>query len=133
MRELPRAAQAFVVAVALCGASVLAWRFATGPIQGDAGFLTLILLCGLLGPRTFWQIWRESFLWTLVSYLAGGSISVGMVWLFGAFGPYSLVLGIPPILLIYFLLRFYIDRANERAKRIEEIQRHNEMLESEVA
>ena len=248
MRELPRAAQAFVVAVALCGASVLAWRFATGPIQGDAGFLTLILLCGLLGPRTvslgqkvemslllplilcalmrvgtggaidvavvgmtsscvlrkkplalyrtlfnvasltlvtflsgtvyeslyrggaelsaaaicaplvlsvvtyfvtntalvatvvslstkrtFWQIWRESFLWTLVSYLAGGSISVGMVWLFGAFGPYSLVLGIPPILLIYFFLRFYIDRANERAKRIEEIQRHNEMLESEVA
>src|SRR5207244_128998 len=56
-----------------------------------------------------------------------------MGWLFGAFGPYSLVLGIPPILLIYFFLRFYIDRANERAKRIEEIQRHNEMLESEVA
>ena len=248
MRDLPRAARLYVVAVILAGVGVLVWRCATLPLTTQADFFVLVALVALLGPRTvslgqkvemsvslplilcalmgagagaaidiaivgmtstcvfrkkpfalyrtlfnvsslavvtfisgrvytltypqaedftpaayflpllaavvayyvsntvliatvvslasgrrFSTVWTESFLWSALSYLAGGSIAVGMKHLLDVFGTYSLILAIPPILLIYYFFRFYIDRANERTKRMEEIQRHNEMLESEVA
>jgi signal transduction histidine kinase len=56
-----------------------------------------------------------------------------MVHLLDRFGPYSLILSVPPILLLYYFFRFYIERAAEHRKRMEEIERHNAELESEVA
>ncbi len=91
------------------------------------------MVIALSNRRPFSEVWRDSFGWTLISYLAGGSIAAGMVHLLQAFGPYSLLLAAPPILLIYHFFRLYADRAAERRKRIEEIERHNARLESEVA
>jgi signal transduction histidine kinase/CheY-like chemotaxis protein len=248
IQGLPRAAKLYVSGAILCGAGVLAWRFATQPIQTDVVFLFLVLLSAALGSRTvalgqkaemalslplilcalmragtggaidvavvgmlstcllrkkplaphrtlfniasvalatlasgalyealhqqggrfvpsndlfalaaavvtyfasntilvavaislsngrpLVHVWAQSFRWTLISYLAGGSIAAGMVHLLESYGPYSLILSVPPILLLYYFFRFYIDRAAEHRQRMEEIERHNAELESEVA
>jgi len=95
--------------------------------------ILVAMAIALSNRRPFVQVWAGSFRWTLISYLAGGSIAAGMVHLSEAFPAYTLILAVPPILLLYYFFRFYIDRAAEHRQRMEEIERHNAELESEVA
>src|SRR5262245_34373695 len=50
--QLPRAARAYVLAVAAAGGAILAWRVAAHSFPYDAAFLILTLLAAALGSRT---------------------------------------------------------------------------------
>ena len=78
------------------------------------------------------RLWHESFLWTIISYFAGGSLAVGMVFLLGQFGIYSIVLALPPVLLIQYSYSLYLERMEERRRRIEAVEQLNADLERKV-
>jgi signal transduction histidine kinase/CheY-like chemotaxis protein len=78
-------------------------------------------------------LWRDSFLWTSVSYFAGGSMAVGLVMLVEAYGLYAMLAVIPPVLLILYSYQLHLESMDERRKRIEIVEQINVDLERMVA
>ena len=87
---------------------------------------------GLSGRVAIPKVWRESFLWTGVAYLSGGSLAVAMVYVLRLFGTTALILALPPVVLIQYSYRLYLERMDERRKRIEAIEQLNAELELKV-
>jgi diguanylate cyclase (GGDEF)-like protein/PAS domain S-box-containing protein len=57
--------------------------------------------------QPFWQVWREYYLWTSVTYFAGGSASALTARLITGSGFYAFIITIPIIWIIYFTYQSY--------------------------
>jgi serine phosphatase RsbU (regulator of sigma subunit) len=60
------------------------------------------------------RVWRENYQWGLVSYLTGASLGLFVAWLYLRLGLPGLLLGLPPLYLIYYSYDVYVVRARER-------------------
>jgi hypothetical protein len=77
---------------------------------------------------SFGEVWRESFLWTVTSYLTGFSVAVALLLVFRTIGPWALVLGVPPAWLFAGFYRAQRDKLLEKQRRLEEVQGLNTEL-----
>ncbi len=61
------------------------------------------------------NVWRTNYQWGITSYLTGASLALLVAWLYLQLGLPGLLLGLPPLFLIYYSYDIYVTRARERA------------------
>jgi diguanylate cyclase (GGDEF)-like protein/putative nucleotidyltransferase with HDIG domain len=87
--------------------------------------LNTVAVAGIIGLSTgdsFWNVWRNSYLWTWPQYLVGGAIA-GIVnyFLTRNQGWSALLVSAPPLYLLYRSYTNYLDRVREQQDHISEI------------
>jgi diguanylate cyclase (GGDEF)-like protein/PAS domain S-box-containing protein len=71
-----------------------------------------------------WQIWKENFLWTWVTYFASASAAAVTAKLILDSGSYALLATIPLISIIYFTYRSYRKQLDAKTEQAEQAARH---------
>lgn len=60
------------------------------------------------------RVWRQNYQWALPSYLTGSTLALLLAGLYLWLGLPGIILGIPPLYLIYYSFDIYMKRAHER-------------------
>jgi diguanylate cyclase (GGDEF)-like protein len=128
----------FNVAAMACSAQVagsLFFRFAqTGPLcrQSNAGFSDIFLPLGVLAfahylvnsgsvaiivalekRKNIFAIWKDSFLWTSITYFAGAAAAGVVAITIGAITPSVLGVTVPVLMAVYFTYKTYLEKVNQ--------------------
>ena len=94
-----------------------------------------VLLAGVValasGARP-WHIWRENYQWGLPSYMTGATLSLLLACLYLWLGVPGLVLGVPPLFLIWYSYDVYAGRMRDRATFSSEVASFRDELASAV-
>jgi diguanylate cyclase (GGDEF)-like protein/PAS domain S-box-containing protein len=82
-----------------------------------------------------WQMWRQNFLWTSITYFAGASAAGIIVKLVYAFGLYAFLATGPIVIVVYFTYCTYLKNVEASTKQAElarqhalEVQQHMQAL-----
>ena len=82
-----------------------------------------------------WQMWRQNFLWTSLTYFAGASAAGIIVKLVDAFGLYAFLATAPIVIVVYFTYCTYLKNVEASTKQAElagqhavEVQQHMQAL-----
>ncbi|HWS86657.1 MAG TPA: EAL domain-containing protein [Pyrinomonadaceae bacterium] len=82
-----------------------------------------------------WQMWRQNFLWTSITYFAGASAAGIIVKLVDSFGLYAFLATGPIVIVVYFTYTTYLKNVEASAKQAElarqhavEVQQHMQAL-----
>jgi ABC-type nickel/cobalt efflux system permease component RcnA len=141
----------FNVASVVLAIGAAAWAFqAVGGLHGDtlraalaplfaASIVYFLANTGLVAAVISLErhgsplaVWRASFLGFAVGHFVGFTIACGLILFLQAVGPLGLLLGAPPC---WILVGFYHEqrqRAEERQRRLEEVERLNTELDQTV-
>jgi len=76
--------------------------------------------------------WRESFAWTVASYLSGFTLAALLLVVVKTLGPWGLVLALPPCWMLVGFYRAHKERLSEQRRRIDEVEQLNTELERAV-
>lgn len=79
--------------------------------------VTTIVLAGVIGLASGdhpLRVWRKNYQWGLLSYVSGAALALLVAWLYLQLGFAGLLLGLPPLYLIYYSYEVYVVRARER-------------------
>ena len=155
---LKRLTVAFNSAVYVCSTflTVLALRLAFGDIRalmhGDQSeYIAAVCLVALVqyiansglvavgvalkAGQPLWQMWRQNFLWTSLTYFAGASAAGVIAKLIEAFGLYAFFAAAPIVVVVYFTYCTYLKNVESSTKQAElarqhalEVQQHMEAL-----
>ncbi len=79
-----------------------------------------------------WRIWRENYQWGLPSYMTGATLSLLLAFLYLWLGVPGLVLGVPPLFLIWYSYDVYAGRLRDRATFTTEVASFREQIASAV-
>jgi diguanylate cyclase (GGDEF)-like protein/PAS domain S-box-containing protein len=71
-----------------------------------------------------WQMWRQNFLWTSLSYFAGASAAGIIVKLVAAFGVYAFLAAAPIILIVYFTYCTYLKNVEASTRQADLARQH---------
>jgi diguanylate cyclase (GGDEF)-like protein/putative nucleotidyltransferase with HDIG domain len=132
---------AFNMSTMACSAMVGGWLFffmlGQGPLSQQSpisyrqimfpaallGFVQYLLNSGTVAAivalearKSFYSVWKESFLWTSVTYLAGAAIAALAAVNFRIVGPEMLGVIVPTIVAIYYTYKVYLDKVLELNK-----------------
>jgi diguanylate cyclase (GGDEF)-like protein len=80
-----------------------------------------------------WQTWRQNYLYTSITYIAGASAAAIITKLVGIVGFYVVIATTPIVGIVYFTYYFYLKNAEAQAKQVEQAQRHIEELSRYIA
>ncbi|HZE70817.1 MAG TPA: response regulator [Pyrinomonadaceae bacterium] len=80
-----------------------------------------------------WQTWKNHYLWTSITYLAGASTAGLVVKLVDVVGFYALILTAPIVAIIFFTYRTYLKNVESSAAQAEQAQRHVRELSHYIA
>jgi diguanylate cyclase (GGDEF)-like protein/putative nucleotidyltransferase with HDIG domain len=69
------------------------------------------------------QVWQQNFLWTAPGFFASASAAAGIQAMFKQIGAWSLMF-LPPLYLIYYSYRLYMDRIHLFAERVKQDMSH---------
>jgi signal transduction histidine kinase/CheY-like chemotaxis protein len=83
---------------------------------------------GLKTNRPIFATWRNSYLWTSMSYFAGASIASVAVRLMTGSSVYALMIIAPIIAIIYFTYRTYLKNVQASTEKADQAKRHVEEL-----
>ena len=83
--------------------------------------VTVASIVGLASKEDLYKVWRMSYLWTSAQYLFGGAIAWGVHALDKSFGPIALLVGAPPLYLLYRSYTTYLGRVEEQHRHLEEM------------
>jgi PAS domain S-box-containing protein len=121
--DLPRGNYSGVFVVAVCCMALVQYIFNSGLIAlGTA-------LKNRLQP---WQTWKDNFLWTSITYIAGASAAGIISKLAGLVGLYALLATLPIVAIIYFTYLTYLQKVESSAELVEQARQHvEEIRESE--
>jgi signal transduction histidine kinase/CheY-like chemotaxis protein len=78
------------------------------------------------------RVWQENFLWSAPSFLAGGSLALGMSYFLDRYGIGSFLLSLPFCVLIYYSYKLYLEKLEERRQHLKDIEQMNADLERKV-
>jgi signal transduction histidine kinase/CheY-like chemotaxis protein len=78
--------------------------------------------------RQFWPTWKELYLWSSVTYIAGASAAGLIARLVGAFGLSAVALATPIVAVIYLTYRTYLKNVEAAAEHARQAERHVEEL-----
>ncbi|HLM01563.1 MAG TPA: EAL domain-containing protein [Pyrinomonadaceae bacterium] len=87
----------------------------------------------LRAGKSVWQMWRENFLWTSITYFAGASAAGIITKLIGVFGIYAFLAVVPIVAVVYFTYTTYLKQVESVAKQAELAQKHVEELSHHIA
>ncbi len=94
-------------------------------------FASTALLAGVValasGDRAL-RIWRQNYQWGLPSYLTGSTLALLVAWLYLTLGIPGIILGLPPLYLIYYSYDIYMKRVRDSAAFGAEIASFKEEL-----
>jgi len=150
---------AFNAGVYVCSTFLTVWavRFAFGRIHDlslpdhQSQYISAVCLMALVqyvvnsglvatgvalrSNKPVWQMWRQNFLWTSITYFAGASAAGIIAKLSGVFGIYALLAAAPIIAIVYFTYCTYLKNVEGSARQAElasqhalEVQQHMEKL-----
>jgi diguanylate cyclase (GGDEF)-like protein/PAS domain S-box-containing protein len=78
----------------------------------------------LKAGQPIWQMWRQNFLWTSLSYFAGASAAGIIVKLIETFGLYAFLAAAPIIIIVYFTYCTYLKNVEASSKQAELARQH---------
>src|SRR5262249_36513459 len=67
------------------------------------------------------KTWRESFLWTSVSYFAGAVAACIVVKLIGAIQLYSIIIAVPILAITYLTYKNYLEKVRTSINHVQEM------------
>jgi signal transduction histidine kinase/ActR/RegA family two-component response regulator len=82
------------------------------------------ILGALRANKTVWQIWRQYYLWTFVTYLAGASAATIIARLSDHVGFYALIFSLPIIGIVFLTYRTYVKNIEAAASQAEQAENH---------
>ncbi|HYH84686.1 MAG TPA: PAS domain S-box protein, partial [Pyrinomonadaceae bacterium] len=89
----------------------------------------------LKAGKPVWQMWRQNFLWTSITYFAGASAAAVVAKLVQIFGVYAFIAAAPVIVIVYFTYCTYLKNVESSTKQADiarqhalEVQQHMEAL-----
>jgi signal transduction histidine kinase/CheY-like chemotaxis protein len=137
----------FVVTTWLTAETYQAFGGRPGSIEGGSSIVALMLattvfylantysisgVVTLANRLNIFDVWQENFLWSAPSFLAGGSLALGMAYFLKRFGIGSFLLSLPFCLLIYYSYKLYLEKLDERRQHLQDIEQMNSDLERKV-
>jgi signal transduction histidine kinase len=90
-----------------------------GMLQYAGNSAIVSVLAAMKVGRPIWQTWKEKYLWSSITYLAGASAATVSARLISSVGLYALLITTPLVIIIYLTYKTYIeniDRANSEAE-----------------
>ena len=90
-----------------------------GMLQYAGNSAIVSVLAAMKVGRPIWQTWKEKYLWSSITYLAGASAATVSARLISSVGLYALLVTTPLVIIIYLTYKTYIesiDRANDEAE-----------------
>ena len=78
----------------------------------------------LRAKKPIWQMWKDNFLWTSITYFAGASAAGIIAKLMGVLGIYAFMAAIPIIAIIYFTYTTYLKNVETASEQAEQAQKH---------
>jgi diguanylate cyclase (GGDEF)-like protein/PAS domain S-box-containing protein len=125
IRELPGGDQSRYIA-AVCLAGLVQYAANSGMVAVGVA---------LKAGHPLWQMWRQNFLWTSLTYFAGASAAGIIAKLIAAFGLYAFLAAAPIVVVVYFTYCTYLKNVEASTKQAEtarqhalEVQQHMEAL-----
>jgi hypothetical protein len=97
----------------------------------NTGLVSLVV--AMEKRRSVLAVWRDSFLWTVASYLTGFTLASLLLVVVKTLGPWGLVLAIPPCWMLIGFYRAHKERLSEQQRRIDDVERLNAELERAIA
>jgi len=85
----------------------------------NAGLVSVV--SALRRRRKLVQTWRESFLWTSVSYFAGAVAACIVVKLVAAIGAYSFIIAVPILAITYLTYKNYLEKVRTSMNHVQEM------------
>ena len=137
----------FVVTTWLTAETYQAFGGRPGSVEGGSSIVALMLatlvfylantysisgVVTLANRLNIFDVWQENFLWSAPSFLAGGSLALGMAYFLKRFGIGSFLLSLPFCLLIYYSYKLYLEKLDERRQHLQDIEQMNSDLERKV-
>ena len=125
LRQLPFGdSSAYITAV--CVMALVQYVFNSGMVAAGVA-----LRSGL----PVWQMWRQNFLWTSITYFAGASAAGIIVKLVDSFGIYAFLATAPIVVVVYFTYCTYLKNVEASTKQADlarqhavEVQQHMQAL-----
>ena len=103
------------------------------------GFVQYVFNSGLVAigvalkaGQPLWQMWRQNFLWTSLTYFAGASAASIIAKLVGLFGIYAFLATGPIIAVVYFTYCTYLRNVEASNSQAELAQRHAEQVQTHM-
>lgn len=87
----------------------------------------------LRAGKPIWQMWKDNFLWTSLTYFAGASAAGFTAQLIGSFGIYAFFATMPVVAVVYFTYTTYLKNVEAAAAQAELAQKHVEELSHHIA
>jgi diguanylate cyclase (GGDEF)-like protein/PAS domain S-box-containing protein len=112
----------FIVAVCLMG--LIQYALNSGLVA---------VAVALREEKPIWQMWRENFLWTSITYFAGASAAGIIAKLIGIFGVYAFLAAAPIVVVVYFTYTTYLKNVESAATQAEVAQNHVIELSHHIA
>jgi len=137
----------FVITTYLTGETYQAFGGRPGVVTGGDAIVALMLatlvfylantysisgVVALANRLNVLKVWQDNFLWSAPSFLAGGSLSLGMAYFLDRFGIASFLLSLPFCVLIYYSYKLYLEKLEERRQHLKDIEQMNTDLERKV-
>jgi signal transduction histidine kinase/CheY-like chemotaxis protein len=137
----------FVITTFLTGETYQAFGGRPGVVAGGDGIIALMLatlvfylantygisaVVALANRLNVLKVWQDNFLWSAPSFLAGGSLALGMAYFLDRFGIGSFLLSLPFCVLIYYSYKLYLEKLEERRQHLKDIEQMNADLERKV-
>jgi len=86
----------------------------------------------LKAGKPVWQMWRQHFLWTSITYFAGASAAGIIAKLAVVLGVYAFLATVPIIAIVYFTYCTYLKNIEASTAHAEEAQRHADEAQRHV-
>src|ERR1041385_315839 len=101
-------------------------------VQYLANSLLVAATSALKSDQPIWLSWRRNFLWTSITYLAGGCAAGIVARLIGNVGFFAFSATIPIIAIVYFTYWTYMKNVEASAAQAEQARRHVEELNRHI-
>jgi diguanylate cyclase (GGDEF)-like protein/PAS domain S-box-containing protein len=102
-------------------------------VQYLGNSLMIAASSALKSEETVWESWRQNYLWTSITYLAGGCAAGIIARFIGNVGFFALTATIPTVAIVYFTYWTYMKNVEGAASQAEQARRHVEELNSHIA
>jgi signal transduction histidine kinase/CheY-like chemotaxis protein len=137
----------FVVTTWLTGETYQAFGGRPGIVEGGDAIVALMVatlvfylantysvsgVVALANRLPVLRVWQDNFLWSAPSFLAGGSLALGMSYFLDRYGIGSFLLSLPFCVLIYYSYKLYLEKLEERRQHLKDIEQMNADLERKV-
>ena len=104
-----------------------------GMLQYAGNSAIVSVLAAMKVGRPIWQTWKEKYLWSSITYLAGASAATVSARLIGTIGLYALLITTPLVIIIFLTYKTYIENLERANIEAETARIHAEELSALAA